>query len=84
MSKEISAFNKLEVVWLIDSAIDSDIIEFRVGPKCNTFKIHRNFLVTKSKYIRVDPEIYLPTCNPDAFPCIYEWLYRQTIPAFSM
>ena len=58
MSKEISLFNKLEVVWLIDSATDSDIIEFRVGSKRKSFKIHKNLLVTKSKYIRVDPVVY--------------------------
>jgi hypothetical protein len=45
MSKEISLFNKLEVVWLIDSATDSDIIEFRVGLKHKTFKIHKHLLV---------------------------------------
>jgi hypothetical protein len=31
----------------------------------------------------VDPVVYLPTSDPDAFALIFEWLYRQKLTAFS-
>lgn len=60
----------------------SEIIEFRVGHKRKSFKIHKKLLVAKSKYIRVDPVVYLPFRDPDAFAFIFEWFYRQNITAF--
>jgi hypothetical protein len=66
----------------LNSYAGSEIIEFRVGPKRKSFKIHKKLLVAKSKYIRVDPVVYLPFRDPDAFSFIFEWLYRQNITAF--